>query len=153
MKTILMSIREGPFNALVDGSKLHEFRRKYFLEEPCQVVFYVSSPIKAICGVGIFDKPLVDNIDKLSEIINSHNYSSEESLRSYMEGLDVGYALPMLKVKKINNPITLNELRENIDGFRPPQSYCGFSFDKFKSLINRLELYETQDESIQRTFF
>ena len=143
MKTILMSIREEPFNALVDGSKLHEFRRKYFIDEPCQVIFYVSSPIKAICGVGIFDKPVVDDVDTLAKIINSHKYSSEESLRNYMNGLNVGYALPMLKVKKISNPITLNELRKHIDGFRPPQSYYGFSFDKFKSLIDRLDLYET----------
>lgn len=148
-----MSIREGPFNALVNGSKLHEFRRKYFLEEPCQVVFYVSSPVKAICGVGIFDKPIVGNINRLADIINSHNYSSEKSLRSYMEGLEIGCAIPMLKVKRINEPITLGELRENIIGFRPPQSYCSFSFDKFKSLIDRLSLYEARDESIQRTIF
>lgn len=40
-----------------------------------------------------------------------------------------------------------------IDGFRPPQSYCDFSYNKFKNLITRLDLYETQDEFIQGTFF
>ena len=146
MQTILVSIKRIFFNALVEGSKLHEFRRKFYLKKPCQVIFYVSSHVKAICGVGIFDKPIKDNIDSLVEIINSDNYSSKKSLRNYMKGLEIGYSLPILKIK---NPITLNELRKNIDRFRPPQSYCNFSLGKFKNLIEKLELYETRNETLQ----
>src|SRR3989344_9223981 len=147
MKTILMSIRNESFKAIIKGKKKHEFRRKFYVDEPCQVIFYVSSPVSAICGVGIFDKPIKRDVEDLVRIIKTHSFSSEESLRNYMEGLGEGYALPVTKSRKIN-PITLDELRGEISGFAPPQSYCSFDMDKFKNLIGRLNLYETPDEII-----
>jgi len=142
-----MSIRKEPFEAILDGRKKHEFRRKFYINEPCQVVFYVSSPVSAICGVGIFDVPIKASLEELSNVIHSHSFSSEDSLRDYFKGLDRGYALPVIKSKKIN-PITLNELKEKISGFRPPQSYCSLRRSKFKNFIKRLGLYETPDEII-----
>jgi len=147
-----MSIRKDPFEALLDGRKKHEFRRKFYLNNPCQSVFYVSSPVKAICGVGIFDKPIYDTIDNLVKIIKSHSFSSPESLKSYFKDVDYGYALPIKKIKNIN-PISLAEIREEIPNFRPPQSYCCFDLIKFKPYLRRLSLYETPNETIQRTFF
>lgn len=147
-----MSIREAPFNAMIDGTKKHEFRRKFYIKEPCQVVFYVSSPVKAICGIGLFDKPIYDSVDGLIEIIKQHNFSSPISLSLYMKGLDAGYALPVLKIKEIE-PISLEYLRRNVKGFRPPQSYCEFKIDNFKNILEKLEFYETPNEIIQTTLF
>jgi predicted transcriptional regulator len=147
MRTVLMSIRDEPFEAIIEGKKKHEFRRRFYVDEPCQVIFYVSSPVSAICGIGIFDKPIKGDVEYLVEIIKTHSFSSEESLRNYMEGLGEGYALPVTRSRKIS-PITLNELREKISGFAPPQSYCSFNINKFKNLIGRLNLYETPDEII-----
>lgn len=147
MKTILMSIRDGPFKAIIKGKKKHEFRRRFYIDGPCQVIFYVSSPVSAICGVGIFDKPIKGDVEDLVKIIKTHTFSSEESLRNYMKGLGEGYALPVKRSRKIS-PITLDELREEICGFVPPQSYCSFNTNKFKNLIGRLNLYETPDEII-----
>jgi predicted transcriptional regulator len=152
MRTILMSIRKDPFGALLDKRKKHEFRKKFYINEPCQVVFYVSNPVKAICGVGIFGKPKYDTVDNLVEIIKTHSFSSEESLRSYLEGKTFGYALPINKIKPIEK-ISLDELRKEVNGFRPPESYCSLNFDKFRKLIERLQLYETPDETIQGTLF
>jgi len=147
MKTILMSIRQEPFEAIVDGRKKCEFRRKFYIEEPCQVVFYVSSPVSAICGVGIFDSPIEGNVKDLVKIIRTHSFSSEENLRRYLKGQEGGYALPIKRSKKIK-PITLDELRREISGFNPPQSYYNLDFNKFKNLFGRLDLYETPDEVI-----
>jgi len=152
MKTILMSIREDPFNAMVEGTKKHEFRRKFYVKEPCQVIFYVSSPVKAILGIGFFDKPICDSVEGLIEIIKQHNFSSPESLSSYMKGLNRGYALPVLKIKQIK-PISLEYLRRNVEGFRPPQSYCEFKIDNFKNVLEKLDFYETPNEIIQNTLF
>lgn len=147
MKTILMSIRQGPFEAILDGRKRHEFRRRFYINEPCQVVFYIISPVSAICGVGIFDTPIYDNIENLVKIIKTHSFSSEESLRNYLEDMKSGYALPVIKSKRINQ-IKLNELRKEIPGFSPPQSYYSLDSPKFKNLIGRLDLYETPNEVI-----
>lgn len=147
MKTILMSIRKERFEAVLDGRKVHEFRRRFYIKEPCQVVFYVGSPVSAICGVGIFDIPIADTIENLAKIIEGHNFSSATSLRNYMQGLEKGYALPIRKSKKID-PITLDELRKEIPGFSPPQSYCNLNFYTFRNLVRRLDLYETPDEII-----
>lgn len=147
MKTILMSIRKEPFEALLDGRKRHEFRRRFYIKEPCQVVFYVSSPVSAICGVGIFDKPIEDNLENLFKMVEEHSFSSPVSLRKYLEGLKKGYALPIRKSKEIS-PITLSELKEEIPGFTPPQSYYNLDFYKFKNLLRRLELYDAPDEIV-----
>jgi len=147
MKTILMSIRKEPFEAILDERKKHKFRRKFYISEPCQVVFYVSSPVSAICGVGIFGNPIKGSIENLVKIIKTHSFSSEESLRQYLKGQEEGYALPIRRSKKIK-PITLGELREEISGFNPPQSYYNLNFNKFKNLIRRLNLYETPNEVI-----
>lgn len=147
MKTILMSIRQEPFEAILDGRKRHEFRRRFYIDEPCQVIFYVSSPVSAICGVGIFDAPIYDDVENLVKIIKTHSFSSEESLRSYLNNTQVGYALLVIKSRKINL-ITLDELRKEVPGFSPPQSYYNLNLSKFKNLIGRLNLYETPDEVI-----
>jgi len=151
MKTILMSIHPGPFEAIIDGRQKHEFRRKFYINEPCQVVFYVSSPVSAICGIGTFDKPIKGDVEELVKIIKTHSFGSEEGLRNYMRDLNNGYAIPVLMSKRINL-IPLNELRK-IFRFAPPQSYCNFDSNKFKDIIGRLNLYETPNEAIQRTFF
>ncbi len=147
MKTILMSIHKEPFEALLDGRKKHEFRRRFYLSEPCQVVFYVSSPTQAICGVGIFDRPIRGKPDELAKIIKKHSFSSPENLRRYLEGVSFGWALPLTKIKKVQL-ITLDELREDMPKFRPPQSYCYFNRSTFHKYLVRLELYETPDEII-----
>jgi len=147
MKTILMSIRDGPFEAIMDGRKKHEFRRKFYIDEPCQVVFYVSSPKSAILGVGLFDKPIKGSIEDLVRIIKAHSFSSEDSLRDYMKGLDEGYALPIIK-SRMTAPIPLAELKKEIRGFAPPQSYYNIDATKFGSFIERLNLYDTPDEII-----
>lgn len=141
MKTILMSIHKEPFEALLDGRKKHEFRRRFYVDEPCQVVFYVSSPVKAICAVAVFHKPVYDKIDRLLNIIKTHSFSSPQSLNNYFKDLDYAYALPIDKIKKIR-PITLDELRENVPGFRPPQSYYAFDFIRFEKYLEKLDLYE-----------
>ena len=145
MKTILLSIHKEPFEALLDGRKHHEFRRRFYLDEPFQVVFYVSSPVKAICGVGIFERPVRDSVENLVGLINTHSFSSPESLRSYLNGLENGYAMPIRKMRKIGF-IGLSEIRDQIPGFRPPQSYCYFNFDRFRAFLKRLNLYENQKD-------
>lgn len=147
MKTILMSIRNEPFKAIIDGRKKHEFRRKFYIDEPCQVVFYVSYPKSAILGVGLFDKPIKGYTKELVKIIKAHSFSSESSLRDYMKGLVKGYALPVIK-SKMTTPIPLAELKKKIKGFAPPQSYCNLDATKFESFIKRLNLYDTPDEIV-----
>lgn len=137
-----MSIHKKPFEALLDGRKKHEFRRKFYLNQPCRVIFYVSSPVKAIMGIGVFDTPIKTSVNQLINIIKTHNFSSEESLKDYFKGLKEGYALPLKSIKRIT-PLSLNELRKKIKNFFPPQSYCNFSFDKFKNILDKLGIYET----------
>lgn len=142
-----MSIHKEPFEALLDGRKKHEFRRKFYLENSCQSVFYVSSPVKAVCGVGLFEKPIYDTVENLVKILKNHSFSSPESLRSYFKDVNFGYALPLKEIKSID-PLSLGEIRAEIPNFSPPQSYCYFNSEKFKPFLRRLNLYETPDEIV-----
>jgi predicted transcriptional regulator len=135
MRTYLLSIKPDPFSALVDGRKKHEFRRKFsHINEGFRVVFYVSRPVKAICGIGTFDKPVFATIARLIELIKTHRYSSPQNLKRYLEGLEMGFALPIKKVKTIK-PVLLEQIRAIIPGFNPPQSYCSLDSQKCSKLI------------------
>ena len=135
MKTVLISIHKDPFEALADGRKKHEFRRRFYLKEKFRAVFYVTSPIKAICGIGLFGKPIKSSIDGLADIAKSHDFSSPEKVKDYFKGLDQGYALPLCDLKKIK-PISLEQLRQDIDNFRPPQSYYYFDIKKIEKYLS-----------------
>lgn len=148
-----MSIRNEPFEALLDGRKKHEFRRRFSRTSGrFQVVFYVSDPVRAICGVGIFDKPIYDSIGRMKAIARSHRFSSPENIEKYFSGLERGYALPVRKIKRVG-PIDLEEIRKTIEDFNPPQSYCRFPLQRFYKLLERVDLYDSPDEAVQRTLF
>jgi predicted transcriptional regulator len=143
MNTYLMSLKPEPLEALYDGRKLHEFRRRFSQEKSIfQVVFYISAPVKAICAVALFDKPIVGNVDELVQLIKTHKFSSEESLRKYLVDKKKGVALPLVKIKKIK-PLGLSELRQKVPNFVPPQSYMRYDFNKFKAINDEVDLYET----------
>lgn len=146
MQTYLLSIKQKPFEALVDGRKKHEFRRRFSkIENDFQVVFYVSSPIKAIAGVGIFKKPIFDTTERIIELVKKHKYSSPENLAAYFYNINTGYALPLKRIKKINK-IKLDEIRQINLKFMPPQSYFRLMPTKHKKLLARIDLYDTPDE-------
>jgi predicted transcriptional regulator len=133
--TILMSLRKEPFEAIIEGEKQHEFRRKYGLKESHTALIYVPSPVKEIQGIITFGPIIKDSVERLATIGRNHKYKGDQNIANYMKGLDEGYALPVIEAKKLENSVTLNELREIIPKFSPPQSYFGINNPKYNKIV------------------
>ena len=125
MQSYLMSIKKEPFDALVRGHKKHEFRRKFSeVRANFLVVFYVSSPVKAVVGVAEFGPVVKDKIPVLLDLARTHAWDHPLELTAeYFVGCECGYALPLVSIRKFEKPISLEDLRKLVPGFRPPQSY------------------------------
>ena len=50
MRTMLLSLRKDVYDKVLSGEKIYE-HRKVFPDEPVKAYIYVSSPMKAICGI------------------------------------------------------------------------------------------------------
>jgi len=48
---------------------------------------------------------------------------SRREYNAYFEGLDEAVAIKLVNVRRLNNPRPLQDLRNRLSGFQPPQSY------------------------------
>ena len=117
---LILSLRPGPYARLSEGTKLHEFRRR-FPDEATLVFLYLSAPISAVAAYAEFGRPIVGTPEELAAIAEKDEAGSYADTLDYFKGLSKGYALPLLSLREIE-PMPLTELRDTF-GFRPPLSY------------------------------
>jgi len=128
----LLSIRRGSAEALMNRIKPHEFRRKFEdYQGHAHVFIYVTRPVGKIIGEIIFDAPIEDSIDGLCGLLSQNGFDKETSLRRYLAGCDVAYALPVVSVRQFEKPISLEEVREEFGKFNPPVSYIKLDKPKY----------------------
>lgn len=112
----LMSFWPRVFNNIVSQKKLLEYRRT-FPKDCTYAYMYISKPVKAVCGIIYFgEKYSIEDWKKI--------YSSDETIMKRIEQYSKSYryAMEIKAIQKIK-PITLEKLRQNVEGFTAPQSY------------------------------
>lgn len=136
MQMFLLSIKKEPFDALVQGQKKHEFRRKFSeVRANFLVAFYVSFPTKAVTGVAEFGPVIKGRISELLDLAETHTWDHPLELTAeYFAGCEFGYALPLVSIRKFEKPINLERLRELVPGFRPPQSFLSLDNPKYSRI-------------------
>ncbi len=118
-----MSIKPVYSDRILSREKSFELRRTPVKLEPGdRVVVYASSPVKAV--VGVF---LVAGVERGSPSDLWEEYAGEFGIEEadyldYFEGSDTGHAIRVGNVVEVQ-PVSLDQLRTKITGFRPPQSY------------------------------
>jgi len=133
---LLMSIEKKYFDLMLKGKKKYEFRRK-FINTLCNAFIYIPSPISEIQGFVEFGKPIIGRPEKINQIALSQNINTGEDsdILEYMNGIDIGYAIPVNKSRKLKKPVTLAFLRKHYS-FTAPQSYI--ILDRKPRLLNYL---------------
>ena len=136
-RIIILSLQPDPYKNILAGVKKHEFRRK-FLKEPVNAFIYVSLPVQKIQAYIEFGEPIFDRVQKIGEIAEKEGTSTISSIYSYMEGLEKGFAVPILSIREIE-PLSLEELRSTYK-FTAPQSYMNIETNPLlkEDLMNRL---------------
>lgn len=112
--TPLMSFWPDVYNRILKSEKLFEYRR-IFPKNCTHAFMYVSSPVKAICGIIYFE-----DVYKLSDLIDSCDEVISDRINRYLPKYQ--YAGSIKAVQRIK-PIHLEELKLNLPNFTAPQSY------------------------------
>lgn len=133
-KVILLSLKEQFFNQMLNKTKVFEFR-KQFPNESVTAVVYLTSPVMKVSGIIEFDKPIIFDVASMKEHPLITSYVSD-SLAKYYDGKEIGYAVPVLKVIRLEKAISLAEIRDKHPDFQPPQSYSFLNYNSY--LFNEL---------------
>jgi predicted transcriptional regulator len=144
VRTVLMSIKPTYSARILSREKTFELRRTPVkMSEGDLVIVYASSPVKAV--VGAFT---VAGVERGSPATlwaeHSTSFGIEEAdYLDYFEGSETGHAIRVGQVVSVE-PVSLEQLRKNIEGFRPPQSYQWWRGDLSDLLGNGLHAVDTE---------
>lgn len=122
---ILMSIRPQYAAKIFDGTKTVELRRikPKSINNGDLVFVYVSTPVKSLMGAftvsSVIEKPLAS----LWRRVKDHAGIKRNDFMNYFEGTESGVAIFIKDVWLLPRPIHLAELKKEMKGFYPPQSF------------------------------
>ncbi len=138
MKEIFLSFRPEYFKTLLYGIKKYEYRKR-FCDEETRAYLYLSGKSRQVVGVMELGRPI--RLDLTRE--NYLNYPETlKRVDEYILNGDIN-AVPIKSLVLFDNPISLDEIRNEIPNFMPPQMY--FVLDnhlKLKSLLKKQPLRE-----------
>jgi predicted transcriptional regulator len=118
----LLSIRPEFAEAILEGRKTYELRRRLFArDDVTRILVYASSPVQRVVGEFSVEKILAMEPRKLWAVTSSGAAVQRRLFDSYFEDRQVGYAIKVGKVRRYGHPMTL---KESCGLERPPQSFC-----------------------------
>ena len=140
----MLSIRPTFANRILDGSKAVELRRRPIgAPAGALVVIYASAPVKAVIGAARLGGQWTESLSAVWRAESARADVTREEFDAYFEGATRAVAIQLLNPVRLDPPVTLNEMRERVPGFNPPQS---FSFLRRERLQDAalLELIESR---------
>lgn len=120
----LFSIKQEFSEKIFSNEKLVEFRRQNVnirKNEICLV--YTSRPIKEITGYFVVKEKIRLPINKLWAKTKKYAGITKKQFYDYFAGCKEGTAILVEKVKKFIRAVGLEEIRDGMKNFHPPQSY------------------------------
>lgn len=123
-RQIFLSLKPRFAEAIVAGTKTVELRRRPpRIEVPTRALLYASSPRMALVG-----ECTVSEIVELAPLtmwrnLGPHTGVSRQEFLHYFDGCHRAYALHIEDVVELQTPVSLNQLRDSIEGFEAPQSF------------------------------
>jgi predicted transcriptional regulator len=127
-KTLLLSIHPQYAGKIFEGMKTVELRRvKPRLSKGDIVLVYVTSPKMELTGAfevsGVIKSPPKDLWPKVADCA----CIDKDSYDRYFSGANHGYGIKISYSWKFKKPLSLSSLRQEIEGFNPPQGYKYYS--------------------------
>lgn len=123
-RSVLLSVHPRFADALMDGSKTVEIRRRRAHLHPGMVaLLYATAPRYELVGALQVDQVIVAGLDELWRGYGPQTALSREEFDRYLDGRPEACAISVGDTVRFADPISLNELRDRYQGFAPPQSY------------------------------
>lgn len=136
-KVLFLSFNDKFIRPLLYGMKKYEYRKR-FCDEDTICYLYLSGKTRKVIGLLELGKTV-----RIDKIVN--DYQDENILKrlnNYIEKREIN-ALPIKSFKLADKFITLDEIRNKIDGFNPPQMYYVVDNNpKLKEILNEMTFTE-----------
>ena len=122
---LLISVKPEYAARMFAGKKTAELRRiRPAVERGDWVLVYASSPRKAILGAFQVETTLERSPDDLWKICGESAAVSREAFDKYFAGSRLAFAILMARIQPFPEPLQLEQIREHLPTFHPPQSYA-----------------------------
>ena len=138
---LLLSVRPCYLEKILDGSKSVELRRVIpQLSKGDTVAFYASRPVGAVVGTARVRRVVSGSPSRLWRELGGCTGVSRREFRNYFAGSPCAHGIQLADATATEKPITLDQLRQELPGFRPPQNYMyvGDSPQGTRSALARL---------------
>lgn len=131
MRTILLSIEKEWFEYIKDGKKKFEYRKKFPKDNLVQVFFYVSRPVKGICGRAVFGER-----EELYSWLDKYKNRNQDVIARIKDFLtECRYAMPILEFQP-TEILHLKEIQKEIKDFVVPRMYYFIDNSKMLKYLN-----------------
>lgn len=111
-KLALMSIHPKYADAIFEGTKKVEFRKKRLDQSVTHVIIYATAPISSIVGAFEIKTQQILTPSALWKKYREIGGIDSRDFFSYFEGYESGVAIEISKVQKNKFPVSLQELGE-----------------------------------------
>ena len=132
---VIMSIKPQYANAILDGSKLYEYRKVLPKNtDKVYIYIYASKPIMAIIGEFTIGSIISDTPQKVWELTKKDGGITRSQFFSYFNGRDTAHAIKIKGVRRFSTPIAPKTI---IKGFTAPQNfiYTDLELEKVKEEV------------------
>lgn len=122
---VVLSIRPKHAEAIEQGAKLVEFRRRFSSRaRAANALFYVTSPVREFRLSASIADVIQDAPASLWDRFGAFAGCEKSEFDSYFEGTDSGYALALTHVQQLSRPVSYNAPELRAANFHPPQSFA-----------------------------
>lgn len=120
LTSVILSIKPIFAQAIMNGTKKVEFRKKIFKKSVDKVFIYSSSPEKKIIGYFMIGEIIEDTPQNLWERFNSVGGIDKKSFFDYYKNSEIGYSIGIKSFERFEEEIDPVDFFEK---FCAPQSY------------------------------
>lgn len=135
-RAMLLSVRPRYAESILAGSKRAEIRRQRPGILPgTPVIIYATKPLAAVIGMASIDRVCAGAPADLWDQFHQHMGVTREEFNQYLSGLTTAYLLLLSGARRLNSPLTLDDMRESAN-FQPPRSYRYVNHSSLRALVN-----------------
>lgn len=140
MRAILISIRPEYVQAILQGRKSFELRRKFAKEVAIgsQILIYCTAPVSSLVATAKVSKVLAVAPSTIWKKYRNSIGVEKKFFDEYFKGTSRGFAIGLASVEELQRKVSYTELAE-IFGIRPPQSFMYIDVPKSQRLTGRHE--------------
>lgn len=139
-KVLLISVKPKYLEKILNKSKTVELRKsKPKVAENDIIIFYATTPVKAILGYAYIQNILKGTPEEIWETTHEYNGLTKSEFLSYYNNSSRAYGIKIKDTETLKKSLKLKELKNIIPGFHPPQTYKYLSKEIFyDELVGRV---------------